>query len=226
MVSRPLRLLHSAMVLSIKAYQRLFLDLRVWGRENIPAGPKIYITNHITAFDSFWVLPVFPELVHIVIGPGYHQRVTARLLDAYEQINAMPAHRHLVVPRAVEFLRRGEAVYLAPEGDLQPLFQLGRFYPGVARIYRQARVPIVPIALVAPKRGMREYPRQATVIEGRVYRMVRVMRGPFCINIGAPCRPEPPEGSESEQDEHVLSELRAQMTRLIEEVRLSRFWLE
>src|SRR3989304_8896434 len=101
----------------IMVSRRLFLDLHVWGRENIPKGPKIYVTNHVTSTDPFWVLPEFIEPVHIVIGPGYKSRVIGKVLDAFEQINCMPAHRSTVVEKAVTFLKRGEAVYMAPEGD-------------------------------------------------------------------------------------------------------------
>src|SRR3990172_1978533 len=106
----------------IMVYRRLFLDLHVWGRENIPEGPKIYVTNHVTSTDPFWVLPEFTEPVHIVIGPGYNLPWVAKVLDAFEQINCMPAHRNTVVKKAVTYLQRGEAVYTAPEGDLQDLF--------------------------------------------------------------------------------------------------------
>lgn len=218
------RAIWHAYVLTIRAYQCLFLRLHVWGREHIPPGPKIYVTNHITSYDSFWVTPFFTEPVHTVIGPGYQTWMGEKVLDWFEQINAMPAHRHTVVSKALAYLERGEAVYLAPEGDLQELFQLGRFYPGVARIYRLSRVPMIPIALVAPKRAMRELPIPITV-EGRVYRTVVVFRGPYCINIGEPFAPDIPEGTEKEQEEHILKLLAARIQSLSEEVRMNKFWL-
>jgi len=209
----------------IMAYRRLFLDLHVWGRENIPQGPKIYVTNHVTSTDPFWVLPEFTEAVHIVIGPGYKLPIFAKVLDAFEQINCMPAHRKTVVEKAVGYLRKGEAVYMAPEGDLQELFELGRFYPGVARMYRHVQVPMVPIALVAPKHAMREYPRFNDVVEGRVYRMVPVLRGTYCINIGAPLQPKLPDDNPEVQEEFVSTLLKDRMRELIHDVRMDKFWL-
>lgn len=224
MVNLVKRLLYRSFVGGIKAYQRVFLDFHVWGRENIPTGPKLYVTNHITSTDPFWVLPVFTEPVHIVNGPGYHSRMSAKLLDVFEQINAMPARRKTVVARAVEYLKRGEAVYIAPEGDIQEPFQLGRFYHGVAKIYREVRVPMVPIALVAPKRSMRKH-RFSIVVEDRVYRMVSVLRGPYLINVGKPLMPDIPNGTDEEQNEYITALVKQRISSLVEDVRLRKFWL-
>jgi 1-acyl-sn-glycerol-3-phosphate acyltransferase len=210
---------------TIKAYQRLFLDLHVWGRENIPSGPKIYVSNHITSTDAFWVLPIFPERVHIVIGPTYHWRFMARLHDAYEQISAVPADRKTVVPKAVRFLRQGGAVWITPEGDLYEVFRLGRFYPGAARIYLQIQVPIVPIGLIAPKHHIRRYPCLDMVVEGRVYPMKPLLRGTYCINVGEPLWPEIPQGNPEKQIELITSLIKERIRSLMEEVRVNKFWL-
>ena len=69
-MNRIARTAYGSLVFSIKAYQFLFHNLRVWGRQNIPAGPKIYITNHITTLASCWVLPGCTETGHVVIGPA------------------------------------------------------------------------------------------------------------------------------------------------------------
>ena len=219
------RTLYYGFVLSIKLYQRLFLDLCVWGRDRIPKGPKLFVTNHITCTDALWPLPIFGEFVDIIIGPPYQYSMFAALLDSFEQINAMPGHRKNAVAEAVTYLERGESVFICPEADMQELFQLGRFYPGVARIYRRARVPIVPIALVAPKRCMHESPRINTVIDGRVYRMLNVLRGTYCINVGEPFAPECPGGSDEEQDERITALVKARIEQLMDDVRRTKFWL-
>lgn len=215
----------SSIRIAIGVYQRVFMRLHVWGRENIPAGPKIFVTNHISTHDSFWVMPLFGTPLHIVIGPGYQKRAVAPILDWLEQINALPEHRGSVVSKAVGYLEKGESVYIAPEGDAQELFQLGRFYPGVARIYRGARVPIVPVALAAPKRAMWRAPIRE-VVDGRVYETKTVLRGPFCINVGEAMMPELPPGSDREQEAAVLDALHGRMNALLEDIRVNKFWLE
>jgi len=200
------------------------MDMHVWGKENIPSGAKIYVINHITAHDPFWVLPVVNEPVHIIIGPGYHSAMSARFLNAFEQISAMPNDLRGMVTSAVGYLRKGEAIGIAPEGDLSDVSHLGEFHPGVAAIYRQERVPIVPIALLAPRRRIREYPKQSKTINGRVFRMVKVVRGPYCINIGEPMLPELPEGARKGQNDFLLRVLRERLESLIQDIRTNKFW--
>lgn len=214
------RLAYRSFVGVIGVYRRLFLDLHVWGRERIPPGPKIYVTNHISTTDPYWVLPVFREPVHIIIGPGYQSKVMGWVYDRFEQINALPAFRKNVVDEAVGYLGRGESVYTAPEGDLHEPLALGPFFPGVGRIYRRSRVPIIPIALLAPRRAMREFPRLNMMVEGRVYRAVMVTRGPYCINVGEPWTPEVQTAvDEGEDARRITEELRDRVWRLLQEIR-------
>lgn len=221
------RLLYRAGMMVGRGYMKLFVDLRVWGRENIPVGAKIYVQNHITANDPCFVLPIIPDCVHVVVGPGYNIRPLAWVLGRFEQINAMPDHRATVVDHAVKYLEAGEAVYTAPEGDLQELFQLGRFYPGVARMYRRCRAPIIPIALVAPKRHAHDYPWMENELDGRVYRAYYMFRGTYCINIGKPFYPEiRADVDEKEDNRRITAELEQRMQKLIDEVRHDKFWLE
>ncbi len=217
------RLLYNAFVSSIRLYQRLFLDLRVWGRKHIPRGPKIYVQNHITSTDPYWVLPILPEPVHVIIGPGYQSKVVARVLDYFEQINAMPRHRKTVVDEAVKYLKRGESIYTAPEGYVQETLRLGRFYPGVARIYRRIQVPIIPIALLTRRSAIKEHPRFRMVVEGKVYRATAVWHGLFCINVGEPFMPELTGGEEGDESQRILDELKERIRLLLEEVRVGKF---
>jgi 1-acyl-sn-glycerol-3-phosphate acyltransferase len=204
-------------------YQKLFLDLRVRGRELIPPGPKIYVTNHITSTDPHWVLPVLPDAVHILIGPGYQSKLLAPIFDYVEQINVMPAHRKTAIDKAVAYLQKGETIYVSPEGDLQPQFQLGHFYPGTARIYRRTRVPIIPIAFVAPPSAVRELPFTMQV-DGRVYRSLVVLRGPFCINIGAPFHPGVTDSGDAGEDARIMEAIREKIRLLVDDVRANKFW--
>jgi len=204
-------------------YQKLFLDLRVRGRDSIPPGPKIYVTNHITSTDPHWLLPVLPEPVHILVGPGYQSKLLAPVFDYLEQINVMPAHRKTAVDKAVRYLQKGEAIYTAPEGDLQPQFQLGHFYPGVARMYRRTRAPVIPIAFVAPPSAVRELPMTMHV-DGRVYRSIVVLRGPFCINIGGPFHPHVTDAGGPDEDRRIMEDIREQIRLLVEDVRTNNFW--
>ena len=216
------RAMYHSLSAPVRLYERLFMDVHVWGREHIPAGPKLYVLNHITAIDPL-LLTFLPGPLHVVIGPGYRRWWMARAYDAMEQINAMPAHRATVVDRAVAYLAKGEAVYIAPEGDMQEPCRLGTFYPGAARIYRRSRAPVVPIGIVAPKHRMRELPI-TTNVNGRIYRTVIVPRGPFCVNIGRPLSPDIPDGDEAQQDEQITELLKQTIGELIRDACTNKFW--
>jgi 1-acyl-sn-glycerol-3-phosphate acyltransferase len=218
------RILYGSFVLSIRAYQRLFMDFHVWGREQIPEGPKIYVSNHITSTDLYWTLPAFPEPVHFVLGPSYQFRWWGRFLDTFEMISAMPGEAKTLIESSVRYLEKGEPVAIAAEGDIQDPFRVGPLQPGVAAIYRRAKVPIVPMALIAPQRCLREYPFPQ-VIDGRVYRTVAALRGPFGVNFGEPCLPDLPQGSRKEQNDYLLNFLRERLQSLAEDARAHKFWL-
>ncbi len=214
------RAVFGSFVSALRLYRRLFLDLHVQGAQSIPAGPKIFVTNHITSTDPYWVLPVFREPVHIIIGPGYQSRVVGWVYDRLEQINALPRHRTTVIDHAIRYLERGESIYTAPEGDLHPPGQLGRFYPGVGRIYRRTLCPFIPIALLTPRSAMKAFPSLDMNVEGRIYRTVVVLRGPFFINVGAPFRPSVRDDLDEDRDaERICGELRDRMELLIGEIR-------
>lgn len=223
---RPLpRICYHALVTALRAYRRLFLDVTVVGRERIPPGPKIYVTNHVASTDPYWVLPVFTEPVHVIIGPGYQSRVMGWVLDRFGQINAMPAHRHRVVDESIDRLRRGGSVYTAPEGDIQHPVTMGRFYPGVAKIYRRFPVPIVPIALLAPRESLRAIPRLDMTVEGRVYRGVFVLRGPLRIHVGEPLRPVARDDvDEKDDNERIMGEIKERMRGLLSDIRRETGW--
>lgn len=209
----------------IRGYERLFLDKHVWGRENIPPGSKIIAINHITSYDGFHIPSVFSEPLHTLIGPGFHSPLSARLLYAFEHINVLQAHRKTAVEKATMYLKKGESVFIAPEGDIQEPFQLGRFYPGVAKIYCQYPVPIIPVAIVAPRSSLREYPRRSTIVEGRVYRLVLLKRGPYCVNIGEPWMPECPPNSDADPISVITQGLKERIEALVQDVRQNKFWL-
>jgi len=212
-------------VLSIRAAERMFrLDKRVWGREHLSRGAKIIAANHITSHDPFHVMPLFREPTHFIIGPGYRSPLVARMLDFFEQINALEGDSDSVVADAAKYLARGEPVCIAPEGDIQEPFRLGRFYPGVARIYRKYPAPIIPMGLVAPKQCLRADPKRSDFINGHEYRFVTAHRGPFCINLGEPWMPDCTGKSDSKALLYIMRGLEERVAALVEEVRQDKFW--
>jgi len=223
-VNRIQRTLYKTLMLSLRTYRKLCVDVRVWGRDRIPAGPKLYVANHISSVEIF-LTTLFPEPVHTVVGPACKYRVVAWLCRYLEQINAMPESRKTVVPEGIKYLERGEALFLNPEGDFHPTFELGTFYPGVARMYRATRAPIVPIAVLAPRSSF--HLRKGVIeVEGRIYKTLVIRGGPYCVQFGEPFLPDVPVGTPHEQDQAVLDQIGDRIEALVEQTRPRTFWLE
>lgn len=211
-------LIFRSITLAAAAYQRLFMDVRILGRERIPPGPKIFVVNHVSSTDVYWILPVFHEPVHLILGPSFQFYPLRRMLDEMEMISALPGDTRTLIESSEKYLRRGESLAIAPEGDIQKPFTVGDLQPGVAAIYRRTPVPIVPMALAAPPGHLRELPLTHE-IGGHVYRTVVAWRGRFWIRIGEPFHPEIRGTTRKEQNDFILESIRARLQTLLHEIR-------
>ena len=64
------------------------------------------------------------------------------------------------------------------------------------------------------------------VVDGRVYRTVTVLRGPYSINVGEPFTPKVTDDGGPEEDQQVADGLKERTRLLVEDVRVNKFWLE
>ncbi|MGE5330005.1 MAG: lysophospholipid acyltransferase family protein [Deltaproteobacteria bacterium] len=204
---------------SVKIYLKTFLEFRVWGKENIPAGPKIFCSNHFSSSDLLFVITLIDEPVHMVIGPGFKLPVIRWFLKAGEQINALYENRKDVVNNAVEYLSKGESIYIFPEGDLNNQNELLEFYHGVSKIQLASKCPVVPIGIIAPKRYVKE--RKANIkIEETVYKTLVVMTGKYYANIGTPLYFDDKDYS----FEKITSLIKEKIIFLINDIKTNKFW--
>jgi putative phosphoserine phosphatase/1-acylglycerol-3-phosphate O-acyltransferase len=126
------------------------IDLRVEGEENLWAErPAVFIFNHQSALDAILMVkllrrdltgvgkqeirnnPVFGPLFSIA-GVVFVDRT-----DTRQAIEALKP--------AVDALREGRSLAIAPEGTRSPTPRLGRFKKGAFHMAMQAEVPIVPV---------------------------------------------------------------------------------
>ena len=208
----------------MKINLNLFFDFQVWGKENIPKGPKIFCSNHFSSSDPSFVITLMKEPVHMVIGSAFGIPLVSSILKAGEQISAFTEdERKQVIKRAADFLKKGESIYIFPEGDLNDQDNLRYFYSGLARIYLEYPVPIVPIGLISPKRNVID--KDIKVKEVLYHRLTIVSKN-YYANIGKPMefpneiKMEDPK----EASKNITEKIKNIIEELIRDIKENKFW--
>jgi long-chain acyl-CoA synthetase len=183
---------------------RLFLGLRVEGREHLPeAGTFIISPNHQSYLDSFLLVGALPfrtfrRLFFVGASEYFETPVMRRLAELMNVVPVDPDANLLRAMQAGAFgLRRGMILTLFPEGERSPDGTPRRFKKGAAITALQAQVPIVPVAL----HGLFEiWPRGA----GMRWRALLPWSRTRCtIRFGRPIPPEPaPEDASDRYERH------------------------
>jgi 1-acyl-sn-glycerol-3-phosphate acyltransferase len=121
---------------------------RVGGLENIPAqGPAIVMINHIAFVDPIAVMHVLPRNI---IPMAKVEVYNYPLIGIFPRVwGVIPVRREEVdrraIQQALEILKAGEIVLVAPEGTRHP--QLEDTKEGVAFLASRGGVPVIPTAI-------------------------------------------------------------------------------
>lgn len=121
---------------------------RVEGIENVPpSGPGIFLINHIAFVDPLVVLHVMPRnVVPLAKVEVYRYPIVGIFPRIW---GVIPVRREEVdrraVQRALEVLRAGETILVAPEGTRNPRLQRGK--EGMAYLASRSGAPIIPVAI-------------------------------------------------------------------------------
>ncbi len=152
------------------------IELRVSGEEHLWSHrPAVFVFNHQSAIDMLLLCKLLRrDFVGIakqeirrspIFGPAM-ALVGTVFIDRFDRERAVQA-----LAPAVEALRSGLSIVIAPEGTRMPTPRLGRFKKGAFRMAMAAGVPIVPIVFrnaldALPKHGLVVRP---TVVEAVVH---------------------------------------------------------
>ena len=184
------------------------VTLEVEGREHLSIRPAVFIFNHQSGADPFLMCALLRrDFVGVakaeirknpVLGPAFAFADTV-FVDRADHEQAVRA-----LEPAIDTLRRGLAILIAPEGTRSEGYEVGEFKKGAFRIAMAAGVPIVPIVMhdareVLPRRGwvMRKGTVHVTVlgavetVEWRVEELekrVAAVRTGFVETLRAPLR--------------------------------------
>jgi 1-acyl-sn-glycerol-3-phosphate acyltransferase len=127
------------------------LDWEVRGRENIPPGPAVFACKHQSAWDTavFYLLADDPayvlkkELLSIPLWGWHARRAGMVAVDRGGGAGALKG----MVRGVLKVLGEGRPVIIFPEGTRTAPGARRPYHPGVAAIYAQAPVPVVPVAV-------------------------------------------------------------------------------
>lgn len=154
---------------------RVALDLKVEGIENVPSdGPLIVAINHTSFVDPLLVGVMVPrDVVMMSKMENFKLPIVRALVKAY---GAFPIHRGEVdraaLKRALEVLREGGALLMAPEGTRSKDGQLQSGHDGLAMIAVRTGAPILPFVIAGAK-----------TVSGN---LARLRRTAVTVRIGAP----------------------------------------
>lgn len=127
------------------------LDWEVRGRENLPDGAVIIAAKHQSAWDTLAPLLIFPdaawvmkiELSRIPLWGLCAIRAQAIFVDRKAGLSALKK----LAADARQRLADGLSVIIFPEGTRTQPGHPPDYAPGIAALYTQSNVPVVPVAL-------------------------------------------------------------------------------
>lgn len=125
--------------------------LDVQGAEHLATRPAVYVFNHQSQLDVLVLAKLLRGGVTAVAkkelanSPGFG--LMFRLADVAFVDRGDPAQARKALEPAVQKLREGISLVIAPEGTRSPTPSLGPFKKGAFHVARQAGVPIVPIVI-------------------------------------------------------------------------------
>jgi 1-acyl-sn-glycerol-3-phosphate acyltransferase len=137
---------------------------RPWvkGEDHVPEqGGAILASNHLSFSDSIFLPLVLSRRVTFLAkadyftGRGVKGRLTAGF---FKGVGQLPVDRsggersEAALTMALEVLREGELLGIYPEGTRSPDGRLYRGKTGVARMALEAKVPVLPVAMVGTDR--------------------------------------------------------------------------
>jgi 1-acyl-sn-glycerol-3-phosphate acyltransferase len=168
-------------------YAGLMLKLDIHRHGELPAGPKIFVSNHPSATDPFMIHIVSREHLNVLITAkafnvpvfGWFLRTVREIPVPLEQGSAALDHAH-------QYIQDGRSVAIFIEGQISP--PDGSFLPprtGAARLALRSGAPIIPVGIFL-RREFSVCIRSK--INGSQSEGYWYLRGPYAMTVGQPMR--------------------------------------
>jgi len=148
------------------------IDIIIKGEEHLVNRPAVFLFNHQSSSELFIMAKVLrkdirpiakKELAYHPLGPLF-KAAGFVFIDRSNKEKAIEA-----LKPAVEALKEGTSIVIAPEGTRSSSKVLGKFKKGAFHMAMQAKVPVIPIIIknshdVMPKGSSMFHPTQVEVI--------------------------------------------------------------
>ena len=127
------------------------LDYQVRGKDRIPRQVVIFAVKHQSAWDTIaaHLLVKDPAIAlkqELTKVPIFGRCLIHAGMIRLDRGNGAQALRSLI-EGGRQAAARGSPILIFPEGTRTPPGEKGRYHPGVAALYRQLGLPVVPVAL-------------------------------------------------------------------------------
>lgn len=165
-------------------YTLLFLKLNISRRTPLPSGPRIFVANHPTTADPFFVAWLAGGPAHIlIIEHAFKVPLFGTYLRRAGHIPVEAGRGREAFARAQAALEAGRTVIIFPEGELSPRQGFCHAHSGAARLALLSGAPVIPVGIHLPWEGI--HFREATFgTETVVSRWP--MHTPYAMTMGAP----------------------------------------
>jgi 1-acyl-sn-glycerol-3-phosphate acyltransferase len=148
----------------VQAMTGIRVELR--GLENLPDGGVLIASKHQSAFETISLVHLFREpafilkreLMWIPLFGWFAARLRQIPVDRARGSQALKA----MTARALDEMQHGRPIVIYPEGTRRPVGAEPAYKFGIAALYRETGMPVVPVALNSglfwPRRGFRRFP--------------------------------------------------------------------
>lgn len=148
------------------------LRVEARGLERLPATPVLIASKHQSALETFLFTCLLPgagvvlkrEIVALPLVGSYIGLLRPIAVDRGAGAKALRG----LVRRARAAVAEGRSIVIFPEGTRTRPGSARAYQPGVAALYAELGIPVVPVALDTgrfwPRRSFRKWPGTATVV--------------------------------------------------------------
>lgn len=124
-------------------------SLKVWHAGHDAEGPVIYVANHPSSLDPYFVIGSLPSPARILISEFiFGIPFVGFLLKQAGHIKVENGKGNEAYQKARDILKRGKSLLIFPEGSVsKEKTRVNDLHTGAVRLAMETRIPVVPIGI-------------------------------------------------------------------------------